>query len=258
MYAPTPANVKRWLQFAGAFFLCTLTIYACGGGNSVAGGTLSAADFHKLLLADQSFTDLGTAEENDAAAIKNIGLIGHVPGATTARDTARSTMAVTQAVDTTDYGICTDMGQHVANSLPPNLTHDISGEPIDVFKQCTGTKYLVNTETGAIGTVPTIWFPSLNCAGTPIEFEADGVFDRPTLQGGITFKSPKDGSVRWVKPLGAGASTQQVTSHSVYSAGSCTNADETHVGYDAVSNVTDGSDGSGVPDSGVPNTYVYD
>jgi hypothetical protein len=189
----------------------------------------------------------------DESELKRVALFGHIPGtAATLRAISGSARVASAIVDTTDYGICPDMGMHVGAGIP-----DV-GVPTDVFKQCTGNKYAVNSETGAIARAPVIWFPLPNCDGTPIEFEADGAYDRPTLQGGFVFRSPKDGAVLWVQPLGSGDVAQQLTSQSVYTTGGpCINATETHIGYSAVPNATDGLTGSGAPDGGVPNTYVY-
>jgi hypothetical protein len=253
-------KTTRLLRFAGAFTLCTLTLWACGGGNSSAGpGTITQDQFNSLLAA----SSFATVEENQAkdeviiaantATLNTMKLIGHVPGVTTSTATAYDVRVSAQDItDPTDYGICSNMGQRVSAGVA-----DADGSPTDLFKTCTGNKVAYNSETGAVATVPTMWFTGANCQkGTEIQFEA-GVYDRPTLQGGIIFASPMDGSIDWVQPLTHGAAPKKLTSQSVFTGGSCSPDVEQHFGYFIVSNVTDGANGTGVPNSGVPDTYVY-
>lgn len=270
----SPDNFKtiRRMLTASAILVFGLTLFACGGGNSIAGSTLSQAQFDSLLKSSSLYASLTSSvtsqqtsvssiqgkQTTDEATIGRIALFGHVPGVASTLAIAQGKLTGartlgTDVVDTTDYGICSDMGQHVGTSFT-----DLDGSPTDIFKQCTLNEYVVNSETGAIANAPVIWFTSTDCSTGALEFEADGGYDRPTLQGGLIFKSPADGSVVWVQPLASGATPQQLTSQSTYTPGSgCVTTSETHIGYMAVANSTDGNTGSGVPSGGVPPNYVY-
>lgn len=261
-------NIRKLLTASAVVLMVSLmvSIAACFGGGDTGESNDTPAQFDAMLKAsplyiaqNKTIADQAAQIATDESKIRGIALTGHVPGAPSAADVrfGRRTNAIARAVDNTDYGICPDMGQHVGPGLLDFDATTGNGTPTDEFKNCTGNKVAYNSETGAVATAKTIWFSQANCAGSRIEFEADGAYDRPTLQGGLVFKSPTDGSVLWVQPLPVGTMAQQMTSQSIYSSGACSNGSEAHPGYIPVANVTDGSDGSGVPDGGVPNSYIY-
>lgn len=264
-------NVAAMVTLAGA-------LYACGGGgSSVAAneGTINnQSQFDAYLKASTVYTaltkELSTDEATIAAQQKLLaGLpIPHKPGTsivTAAADASGS--ARTEAIPlpgartstvTIDYGDCPDGGQYIGSSAP-----DPSGATTDFFKQCTGVIYGVNTSvtnsngTHPVATAAIIWFTDSTCGssgGTAIEFENDGQYNDRTLLGGVAFFSPADGTEMWVAPTAEGVTPGNMTSHSIYASGACTPDTETHVGFTAVANSTDGANGSGVP--AAVNPYI--
>lgn len=249
-------TVNRMLS-AGAVLLFGSILYACGGGTTAVSDAITPAQFNTMLKASPLYTALTNSLAADEKTIADMHLFGHLPGASrnqsaTDATSGRVTNAVTNAVDNTDYGICPDMGEWAGHG--PN---DTDGSITDVFKQCTGSKYLANSATGHIANAPFVWYSQANCTGTAIEFLEPGGFDRPSLMGGLVFAAQKDGAILWVMPSDASEQPQQLVAQSNYSSGICSNGPETHDGFVAVPNVTDGNAGSGAPNGGVPKTYVY-
>ena len=251
----------KTLWIAAALLLAG-TLAGCGSGSdndSAFDQTTSvtaaiAAATHAQAAQISAIQSKQTADEN---TIASIALFGHVPGVTTtAEETGSVRTNAVSVVDNTDYGICQNIGQHVGPGI-----RDADGSSTDVFKQCTGVKYAVNSNNGNIATAPVIWFTDSTCGasgGTAFEMPSVVGYDRPTLDGGYVFKSQKDGTVFWVQENTSGVVPADMVAQSNYFQGVCqSDPNDTGPGYLLVQNVTDGSQGSGIPDAGVPATYVY-
>lgn len=249
--------------FQAAAVVAMVSLAACFGG-----GSSSSADDSAQIAALQKTVDsltsaLSTVQKNQAAdeqAFANVQQFGHIPGAAVSaaeqRFGIRTSAVRTAAVDTTDYGQCTNNGG--MGNWSGHGPLDSDGSITDYFKLCTGNTMVTNSTTGKIADAPIVWYTGTGCSGTVIEFVEAGAFDRPTLTGGMIFKSGFDQSIQWVQPLAAGGSDARVTTLSHWDLNDgCINASETHDGFVAIPNVTDGDSGSGAPDGGVPSTYTH-
>lgn len=246
---------------ASAVVLFASVMYACGGGNGIANGTLSQADFNKLLAASAAFTGLQAAADTlktqqaaDEVTLTRIAQFGHSPDAKSAQSVATRSMSsspvLTQAIT---YGPCADMGQHIGDSgFAPNTSTLES--TIETFKQCpingAQYEYAVAVFTGAIAEPDAIWFSGANCTGDAIENQDQFVFNRQVLASGVVFASPSDGAILMVR---AGQTAATMHSLSNYASGSCNNTSETHMGYIAEPNDIQVT---GVP-NGVPADFVF-
>lgn len=249
-------NTMQRMLTASTLLLFGSIMYACGGGRSMAGGTLTQADFDKMLASSSAFAALQASQaalqnnqKADEATISRIAAFGHAPGAAedgrNALNYDQHTRITLQAVT---YGSCSDMGQLIGHSTPDTLNATVEN-----FRQCVinGAQYEYGAvvETGAIAQPFAIWFVGANCTGNMIEFEDDGGYNRQVLQDGVVFKSPIDASILMVN---AGQGGQSMTAQSNFDGGSCNNATETHTGYAVSANDVSTT---GVPSS-VPANFI--
>lgn len=242
---------------AAAFTIIVAGLVACGGGGSSsnADSGVSLTAFNALQAQVNALQASVTADEK---LLANVALIGHAPGTSAVTAFAERTSGVrTLAIslpgsrsNAVDFGQCTNMGQYVGSGAP-----NPSGSTVDFFKQCTGVTYGVNSSAPLPdGNFPVaqpaiMWFDGPNCTGNVIQFANDGQYNYHTLLGGIVFISPVDGTTEyWVQATAAGVTPGNLVSASIYTAHTCSPDVETHVGFIAILNVTDGtgSSGSGV------------
>lgn len=138
------------------------------------------------------------AEVSDMqTSIKKLQLIGHAHGVPSAeRVLAIGSNAFTEAVS---FGPCTDMGVYEGSTFQPG--NGPLGALYQAFKNCTGTHAEYEVDNGALKPANRTYYVSADCTGTAYEWQAGGQgYDRQTLNDGVVFVSPADGSILWVQP----------------------------------------------------------
>lgn len=261
-------TIQRMLSATAAVIFC-FTLYACGGGTSIADSTLSQAQFDSLLKSSALYKTLTTslsADENalaqvpdlkstidsqaatiaslqssqasDEKALVKVEAFGHSRSAVASASSVR-TLAIDigggPRAQVITYGPCADMGQSYGNASP-----DPTSTTVKYYRQCpiNGVQYVYGAvvQTGAIAQPALLWFDQPACGGNPLIFQNDGAYNRSTLQGGVVFDSPVDGTTELA--IIAGQAGDIMTSHSVYDLNSrtCITVDETHPGYLATPN----------------------
>lgn len=114
-----------------------------------------------------------------------------------------------------NFGPCPDMGVLVGRGTQiNNPTGDPLSANIEAFHQCTGYDYNTVLGSGTIGTAPRLFWDGPNCTGNMLEWEAGGQgFNSQTLQDGVVFLSPVDGTPLMVK---SGQTAQMIMMQSVW------------------------------------------
>ena len=251
----------------------TLMLLAgCGGGSN---STSTPGDTDQVTTADvvaaiaeathaqaQQIAAVRAQQTTDETKLSKVTNFGHAPGVTT--EVAHSDSVRTLAMQgelvavpqITNFGPCTDMGQLIGTSFD-GIT--ALGATIENYKQCPINSaqyvYSVIVQTGAVaGPINGfIWYDQPNCevgGGRRLIFENDGSYNRQVLQSGVVFIDPSDGAS--VLMVAAGQTPSTMTSKSIATGVSCTNATETHLGYLVTANDVNVT---GVPES-VPSNFV--
>lgn len=130
-------------------------------------------------------------------------------------DSVRMMGTITQAAASISFGPCTNMGVLVGRGSETSLaTPDPLSANLEAFQQCTGYSYNTLLGSGTIGTAPRIFWDGPNCTGNLLEWEAAGSgYNTQTLQNGVVFLSPVDGTPLMVK---AGQTPQPILIQSAW------------------------------------------
>lgn len=185
---------------ASAVLLFGSLMYACGGG-ATAGGTLTQADFDKLLGTSSAFTDVQTG-------LARLPLIGKVKGQVS-MDTGLAVAA--------DFGPCADMGIYSGqggsdSANPLQSQFEIYKQTADTQTGCPGATTSYNETTGFHDRLPFAYWSAPNCKGVMYVSTDTPSFTMSlaALEGILVMKSP-DPADDHVYASAAGSSPQTVT-----------------------------------------------
>lgn len=206
-------KVAQRMITATAILVFGTAMYACGGGKSLADGTLlTQAQFNTLLASAAPFTAVQDGVTAVKGSVSKLTLIGTVHGSARATDAVN----VAEGASAVSFGPCADMG--VLVGFTPGGNNN-AADPLtatyQAFKQCTGYYYEATVGSGNIAIANRIFWDGPNCTGNMYEWEAGGGgYNTQILQGGVVFLSPVDGTTELM--VASGQTPQPILIQSVW------------------------------------------